>query len=175
MSMGRFGGQDTALQGWVCLQRTTTVRCVRRASCGRFDRPLPRRCELEWPGMTAEQLTIHTRAGRGTGQRILDVAGRLDLSTSLTFLEQIRVETAPVVILDMARVDYVDSSGVGAIAQIQKSFQLEHRRLALVGLTPRVRQALEITHVLKMLTVFATASEAANALTSHRPDSGQAS
>jgi anti-sigma B factor antagonist len=124
--------------------------------------------------MTAEQLTIQARAGREAGQRILDVTGRLDLSTSLAFLERVRVETAPVVILDMTNVDYVDSSGVGAIAQVHKSFELENRRLALAGLTPRVRLALEITHVLKMLKVFGTGSEAERALTGETPGAGQA-
>jgi anti-anti-sigma factor len=122
--------------------------------------------------MAAEQLTIDAREGKDIGQRILRVTGRIDLFTSLAFLEQLRVETAPVVILDMALVDYVDSSGVGALAQLHKSFQLEHRRLALVGLTTKVRQVLEITHVLKMLTVFATGPEAESALTEGR-DSGQ--
>jgi anti-sigma B factor antagonist len=114
--------------------------------------------------MAADQLTIHARTGRNISQRILQVTGRLDLSTTLGFLEHVRIETAPVVILDMTEVDYVDSSGVGALAQVHKSFQLENRRLALTGLTQKVRQVLEITHVLKMLTVFATGSEAEEAL-----------
>ena len=129
------------------------------SKCRQFDRSLPRGCELEWPGMTGHQLTIEARAGKDISQRILHVTGQVDLFTSTSFLEHVRVETAPVVILDMTCVDYVDSSGVGAIAQVQKSFQLESRQLALVGLTQRVRQALEITHVLKTLTVFSTEEE----------------
>jgi anti-anti-sigma factor len=114
--------------------------------------------------MTDQSLTIQSRAGKATGQRIVQVSGRLDLATASTFLEQIRVETAPVVILDLTDVQSADSSGVGALAQIYKSFKLENRRLAVVGLNNKVRYVLEITHVLKVLTVFANLTEAEEAL-----------
>ena len=113
--------------------------------------------------MTPE-LAIRPGPPTGTPHRILYVSGNINLSTSATFLEKIRVETAPVLILDLNGVGYADSSGVGALAQLHKSFQLENRRLVLVGLTRKVRLVLEITHVLELLTVFATQAEAETAL-----------
>jgi anti-anti-sigma factor len=76
------------------------------------------------------------------------------------FLERIRIETAPFVILDFSLVNYLGSAGVGAVAKIHSSFQLEKRRLAVVGLTQAVRRPLEITNVLRLLTVFDTSTEA---------------
>lgn len=107
-------------------------------------------------------------------QRILRVAGPLMSSTSHAFLEQIRVETSPVVILDMASVDDIDSNGIGTLAKVNMSFQRQNRRLAVVALTPKVHRMLEVTRVLTVLTVFATGSEAENALTTDSPASGQA-
>jgi anti-sigma B factor antagonist len=116
--------------------------------------------------MSGEQLTIQARDGRDTNQRILRVAGPLMSSTSHAFLEQVRVETSPVVILDMASVDDIDSNGVGTLAKVHMSFQREDRRLAVVGLTPKVHRMLEVTRVLGVLTVYASEAEAEDALVS---------
>src|SRR4030095_3141768 len=106
-----------------------------------FYRSLSRVCELAWPGMTGHQLTIEARAGKGTGRRILQVKGPLTSSTSDTFKEQVLVETAPapVVMLDMSGVEDVDSNGIGTLTLVHMSFQRQSRRLAVVGLTPKVR------------------------------------
>jgi anti-anti-sigma factor len=114
--------------------------------------------------MTAELLRIESRQGKRTGQCIIRVSGALDLNTELRFLEQIRIETAPIVILDLTGVPSSDSRGVAALVQIHNSFKRENRRLALVGLSYRVRHVLEITRVLGLFTVFLTLAEAEEAV-----------
>jgi anti-sigma B factor antagonist len=123
--------------------------------------------------MTGDHLTIHARVG-DERHRILEIRGPLNLSTSETFQAQIRVETAPVVILDMGYVENVDSNGIGMLALVNMSFQRENRRFAVVGLTPTVHRMLEVTRVLGVLTVFATRAEAVEALVTTVEDSGPA-
>jgi anti-anti-sigma factor len=125
-------------------------------------------------GMTAEQLTIHARAGRNTSHRILQVKGPLTLSTSVTFLEQVGVETAPAVILEMSGVEDVDSNGIGTLTMVHQSFQRQSRRLAIVGLTPKVRRMLQVTRVLLALPVYGTEQAAEDELASGVGDPGPA-
>ena len=101
----------------------------------------------------------------------MEVAGPLISSTSLAFQEQIRLEIAPVVILDMSGVEHVDSNGVGTLAMINMSFQRENRQLAVVGLTQKVHRILEVTRVLSVLTVFRSELEAEEALVTPVGDS----
>ena len=109
---------------------------------------------------------MESRAGKSSDQRIVRISGRLSFTTTaLRFLEQIRVETAPVVILDLSDVTFCDSSGVGALMQIYTTFKRENRRLALAGVTERVRAILGITRVLSLFAVFATVEDAEAALT----------
>lgn len=110
---------------------------------------------MEW-----EPFKVESCAGMRTGQRILRVSGPLSLKTERGFLEQVRAETAPVVILDLSSVPYVDSRGVAALVQVHMTFRREERRLALVGLGERVQYVLEITQVRGLFTVFATLTEA---------------
>ena len=111
--------------------------------------------------MDPEPITVETRDGRHPGQRILKLSGRLTFpTTGLGFLEQVRVETAPIVILDLSAVSFCDSSGVGALTRIHLTFERENRRLALAGLSERVKAILVITRVLEKFKVFATVEEA---------------
>ena len=119
---------------------------------------------IECAAMATEPLSIESSAGTRTGQSIVRLTGSLNMGTEPRFLEQIRAVTAPVVILDLSGVHYCESRGVAALVQVYKTFELEKRRLALVGLDQRVEHVLAITKVLPLFTVFATLSEAEQAL-----------
>jgi anti-anti-sigma factor len=110
--------------------------------------------------MTGEPFGIESSAGTRPGLQILRVSGPLNLETEFKFLEQVRAETAPVVILDLSSVHYSDSRGVAALVQIYDAFKKESRRLALVGLNERVLRPLEIMHIRPLFTVFASVEEA---------------
>jgi anti-sigma B factor antagonist len=115
--------------------------------------------------MDGDLLRVESCAGKRDGQRILRVFGPLTFpTTGVKFLEQVRVETAPVVILDLRGVSSCDSSGIGALMQVYNTFKREDRRLALVGLNERVEAVLGITKVLSFFKVFATVEEAEDML-----------
>jgi anti-sigma B factor antagonist len=88
------------------------------------------------------------------GVKIVTVAvSRIDAAMAIQFKEDMRAQTdggPERVILDLSRVDFVDSSGLGAIVASFKHMGAG-RRLDLAGLTPTVDKVFRLT---RMDTVF---------------------
>ena len=110
--------------------------------------------------MAPESFKVESLAGKSTGQLILRVSGHLDINTEQRFLELVRAETAPILILDLSGVQNCDSRGIAALVQIYQAFQREGRRLALAGLNERVRLVLSITRVGPLFKTFTSPTEA---------------
>ncbi len=80
-------------------------------------------------------------------------AVRIDAASALAFKDRLRDlagEAAGDVLLDLAAVQFVDSSGLGAIVAAMKALA-PVRRLHLAGLTPTVEKVFRLT---RMDTVF---------------------
>ena len=78
---------------------------------------------------------------------------RIDAAIAIQFKEDMRTETnsgPDRIILDLTSVDFIDSSGLGAIVAAMRQLE-EHRRLDLAGLTPLVDKVFRLT---RMDTVF---------------------
>lgn len=92
--------------------------------------------------------------GHAKGALVISVdETRLDAAVAIQFKDQIRDATAhpgAPVILDMSKVDFMDSSGLGAIVAVMKLLGSE-RPLELAGLSPSVRKVFRLT---RMDTVF---------------------
>ena len=86
--------------------------------------------------------------------RIVTVnAERIDAAMAIQFKEDMRTQTEETpdrVILDLTSVNFIDSSGLGAIVASMKQLG-DHRRLDLAGLTPVVDKVFRLT---RMDTVF---------------------
>lgn len=90
---------------------------------------------------------------RGDAQIVTVTCDRIDAAIAIQFKEQMRVETEggpPRVILDLAKVDFIDSSGLGAIVAAMKQLETG-RRMDLANLTPMVEKVFRLT---RMDTVF---------------------
>lgn len=107
-----------------------------------------------------EQVQVEGRPGARPELRILRLAGPLNLVTVPGFLDVIRAEKSPAVILDLSGVTMLDSAGVGSLIQTFISFQKEKRKLALVGLSDRAKSVLELTRVAKLFPIYESAEEA---------------
>jgi anti-sigma B factor antagonist len=68
------------------------------------------------------------------------------------------------VILDMANVSFVPSTGLGALVGLMRSLKKEGRRFILVGLQPDLRTVLAITHLDKLLEIQPGFDDALNRL-----------
>lgn len=98
--------------------------------------------------------------GAKPDQRILRLAGALNLVSVPGFLDAVRKEKAGMVVIDFAGVTLVDSAGVGSLIQTFVAFQNAGRKLALVGMSPRILAVLDITRVRTLLPVFESLADA---------------
>ncbi len=80
---------------------------------------------------------------------------RIDAASSIRFRDRMReilMHPAQHVVLDLSRVDFLDSSGLGALVAVWK-ICAGSRRLELCGITPNVRRVFRLT---RMDAVFTT-------------------
>jgi len=78
---------------------------------------------------------------------------RIDTASAIQFKERMREVTqtpSDRVLLDLSQVQFLDSSGLGAVVGVMKLMGPD-RRLELVGLTPTVAKVFRLT---RMDTVF---------------------
>jgi anti-sigma B factor antagonist len=88
---------------------------------------------------------------------------RIDAAVAIQFKDRMRELTcsaAGQVILDLSRVGFVDSSGLGAIVAVMK-FLAPARQLELAGLTPTVAKVFRLTRMDTVFRIHAEAPQAA--------------
>lgn len=110
--------------------------------------------------MPSEPLEVE-RLERG----VLSIRGPLTMENVTPFMNAVRRETAPTMILDLSGVPYLDSSGLGSLVSACTSCTKAGRRIALTGVTKRVRKVFEITKMEQVFLTFPTLSDAIEALT----------
>lgn len=91
---------------------------------------------------------------------------RLDAAIAIQFKDRMReiaVQPSARVVLDLAQVDFLDSSGLGAIVAVMK-FLAPGRKLELSGLTANVAK---VFHLTRMDTVFTIHAEFPEGRLSH--------
>ena len=94
------------------------------------------------------------------GAAVLKISGPLVLSSLFDFRDAMRAEQAPLVVLDLGGVPYMDSAALGAVVNAHVSCVNRGRRLALVGVNERVGTLLHVTKVDQVLAVYPTLTEA---------------
>jgi len=110
--------------------------------------------------MASEPLEVE-RLDRG----VLSFRGPLTMENVSPFMNAVRREDAPTMILDFTGVPYLDSSGLGSLVSACTSCVKAGRRVALTGVNARVRRVFEITKVEPLLLMFPTLSDALEAFT----------
>lgn len=110
--------------------------------------------------MPSEPLEVE-RLERG----VLSIRGPLTMENVTPFMNAVRRETAPTMILDLSGVPYLDSSGLGSLVSACTSCAKAGRRIALTGVNKRVQKVLEITKTERVFLMFPTLSDAIEAFT----------
>jgi anti-sigma B factor antagonist len=113
--------------------------------------------------MPSEPLTIEDIPGPKDGQRILRLSGPLVIATLFDFQAKVRADNSRTLIIDFTSVPYVDSAGIGSLVGAYVTRQKDGRTLALVGVSDRIHNALQVTRVEHFFRFFNTLSEAENA------------
>ncbi|MCX7286781.1 MAG: STAS domain-containing protein [Rhodobacterales bacterium] len=89
---------------------------------------------------------------------VLVLEDRIDAASAIQFKERMRDVTGSGdqrVVLDLARVQFLDSSGLGAIVAVKKLLGPD-RVLELSGLTPTVEKVFRLTRMDSIFTIHAS-------------------
>ena len=100
-----------------------------------------------------------------TAQIVTVNSNRIDAAMAIQFKEAMRTQTdggSDRVILDLSGVEFIDSSGLGAIVAAMKQ-RGDGRRLDLAGLTPTVDKVFRLTRMDTVFRLFASLDDAVTA------------
>jgi anti-sigma B factor antagonist len=90
------------------------------------------------------------------GSRIMKLTGPLTLQTLFDFQTAAREDTSKPIVLDISKVPYMDSAGLGCVISVFASCRRTNRGFAIVGLSERIRTLFEVTHVTGPIPCFET-------------------
>jgi anti-sigma B factor antagonist len=88
---------------------------------------------------------------------ILNLEGRLDLSSASSLKEASKealTGDARKMILNMDKVDFINSSGLGALVSILKEVRNSQGSMRLTNLAPYVREIFDITQLTNIFEIF---------------------
>ena len=76
------------------------------------------------------------------------------------FLKVLEEEAGRSLVIDLDRVEFIDSSGLGALLSGLKNAGLRSRGFILAGLQPRVRSMFELTRLHRVFDIYPKLEEA---------------
>ncbi len=88
---------------------------------------------------------------------ILSLVGRLDLTNASTLKEtskDVLANEAKKMILNMGEVDFINSSGLGALVSILKEVRSSRGSMKLTNLAPYVKEIFDITQLSNIFDIF---------------------
>ena len=101
------------------------------------------------------------------GRVILDVKGDIDLAHSpamrKALLGEIKEKRTPTVLLNLGKVRYMDSSGIASLVEGLKAARDLGTRLILYGLTPTVREVMELSRLQRIFEIYDNEEQALSA------------
>jgi len=113
--------------------------------------------------MPQEPLQVEDVDSSAPSQRIIRLVGPILISNFFQFQTVVRTDESRSLILDLTQVPYVDSAGIGALVGAYVSRQHDGRKLALAGVSDRVRGSLQVTRVEQFFKFYDTVEAAQNA------------
>ncbi|WP_199313218.1 STAS domain-containing protein [Microcoleus sp. FACHB-672] len=111
-------------------------------------------------------MTVSLRGTREVKEnyQLFRLTGLLDAFSEATFRKVISkcIEDGPKhIILDLSQIDFVDSSGLGALVQLVKKAQTDEGTLQIVT-NPRVTQTVKLVRLEKFLSLQPSVDDALN-------------
>lgn len=98
---------------------------------------------------------------------IIDLNGELDAYTSPRFREvmlDLIEDGGAKLVINMANVEYIDSSGLGALVGGLKRASERHGRIVVVCTSPQVKKVFEITGLEKVFPIYDSEDNAIKAV-----------
>jgi anti-sigma B factor antagonist len=94
---------------------------------------------------------------------VLSLSGRLDLASGATLKEHLKRLSEKNIVqahLNLSEVEFINSSGLGALVSIMKEIRLQKGRLTLSNLASYVQEIFEITQLSHIFEIYSTEEEA---------------
>lgn len=97
------------------------------------------------------------------GLTVCYVEGEIDINSSpeikKTF-DKLIAKKIPKIVINLAKVTYVDSSGLATLVEILKNMRTYGGRMRLSNLAPKIKSLFEITKLEKLFEIMADEDEA---------------
>lgn len=113
--------------------------------------------------MSTQHLDLLRHDASNSRFAVIKLDGRLSLETVSSFLQTTRPECAPELVLDMSGVQFLDSAGIGALAQLFVHRRGQGQKFALAALTQQAKAVMEVAGLLKLLPAYASVTDAMQA------------
>ena len=110
-----------------------------------------------------ETLRIETKLRQQDNIPVLDVVGEIDIYTTPQFKEAVSEaidQNNPAIVINMAQVTYMDSSGFGTLLSATKRLRPLDGALYLSGCNEAIQRMLQITRLNTIFGVYGTEEEA---------------
>jgi anti-sigma B factor antagonist len=110
--------------------------------------------------MSDDKLDLQMLDGGLPGEKIMVLTGVLNAETASRFRDSVRTNQPDTLVVDMSRVRYVDSCGLGVLIGAYVSFERNCRRLLLAGLNDRIWEVFRKCKIEDVFTRYATVADA---------------
>ena len=107
-----------------------------------------------------DDLRIAPSPGSRDGIRVLKLIGPFTLKNVFEFQTAVREQAAPLTIVDLTAVPYMDSAAMGSILGLHVSCQRHGLQYALVGASDRLKTMFKVAGVDGLVVSCATVAEA---------------
>jgi anti-sigma B factor antagonist len=98
------------------------------------------------------------------GGTLLSVEGVIKLGESARFftqaLQRVLEEESGHVVIDLSRIDMIDSTGIGELVGYLGRFRDVQRELILINPSDRIRKLLEVAHLAELFPTYETVDDA---------------
>jgi anti-sigma B factor antagonist len=113
-----------------------------------------------------DDLRIESSPGSRDGIRVLKLTGPFTLKHVFDFQTAVRQDLAPLTIIDLTAVPYMDSAALGSILGVHVSCQRHGVQYALAGASDRLKTMLKVAGVNGLVVSRASVAEAEGNLAS---------
>jgi anti-sigma B factor antagonist len=94
------------------------------------------------------------------GLKVVALTGGLTIETVAEFNQTLRDDPAPVLLLNLSKLEWLDSAGVGSLVQLLVRRGRSNNALAIAELTSRNQAVLQVSQLLHLFIVFPTTDHA---------------
>jgi|SRR5882724_924498 len=101
------------------------------------------------------------------GLKVIVLTGALTIETVTEFNQSLRDDPAPILLLNLTKLEWLDSAGVGSLVQLLVRRGKANNALAIAGLTSRNQAVLQVSQLLRLFSVFPTPDHAVEHFAQH--------